>query len=80
MGALDDLKQKLARARDEIEVQIGLGAMEARDEWEKLEKQWDDFHAKAGLEDTAGSVSTALESLGEELHSGYEKLKSALKS
>ena len=80
MGALDDLKQKLQRARDEIEVQVGLGAMEARDEWAKLEKQWDHFQSKAGLEDSAESISSALESLGEELHSGYDKLKKALKS
>jgi hypothetical protein len=80
MGKLDDLKQKLQRARDELEVQVGLGAMEARDEWEKLEKQWDDFHAKAGLEGSAEGISAALEDLGDELHSSYEKLKKALKS
>ena len=80
MGAIDDLKNKLSQAREELEVQVGLGAMEARDEWEKLEKQWDHFQAKAGLEKSADSISEAVELLGGELSKSYERLKTALKS
>jgi hypothetical protein len=80
MSKLDDLKQKLKQTRDELEVKLNLGEMEARDEWQKLEKKWDDFQAKAHLEQSAGNVSAALESVGEELHKGYDRLKAALKS
>jgi len=80
MSKIDDLKKKLQRARDELKVQVELGAMEARDEWEKLEREWDHFEAKAGLEKSAENVSAAVQALGDELHAGYQRLKNALKS
>ena len=80
MNTIADLKQKLQQARDELEVKINLGEMEARDEWEKLEKKWDDFQAKARLEQSAEGVSSALELVGSELHKGYDRLKAALRS
>ena len=80
MSKLDDLKQKLKQTRNELEVKINIGEMEARDEWHKLEKKWEDFQAKARLEQSAGDVSAALESVGSELHKGYDRLKAALKS
>ena len=80
MSKIQELRQKLQRARDELKVQAELGAMEARDEWEKLEREWDHFEAKAGLEKSAENVSAAVETLGEELHASYLRLKKALKS
>ena len=43
-----------------------------------MEKQWNDFAAKAEVEKTAEDVSSALDILGGELKNGYERLKKAL--
>lgn len=79
--SIDDLRKK----REELAVQIKLGSMEARDEWEELEQKmhelegkWHQFQMEAGLEDTAKSIGTAMQLLGSELKSGYERIKSAL--
>jgi len=52
--------------------------MEAKQQWEELEKQWNDFAAKAEVEKTAEDVSSALDILGGELNKGYERLRNAL--
>lgn len=69
-----DLKQK----RDELAVQIKLGSMEAKQEWEELESKFKDFSSKAELESTASDVGSALGSLGDEIKKGYERLIKAL--
>lgn len=78
---LDDLKQK----REELAVQIKLGSMEARDEWEELEEKmqemeskWHQFQQEAELGETAQGVGTAIKLLGAELKNGYKRLKDAL--
>ena len=71
---LADLKQK----RDELAVQIKLGSMEAKQEWEKLEKKFEVLRAKSHLDKTAEDVREAAALLGEELKKGYERLKKAL--
>jgi len=68
----------VARLRDELQLQIELGKMEARDEWHDLEEKWQAFSEKAGLEETADDLGSAFSLLGEELKAGYERLKKAL--
>ena len=71
---LADLKQK----RDELAVQIKLGSMEAKQEWEELESKFNEFSQKAQFEETASDVGSALGALGAELKKGYERLTKAL--
>ena len=71
---LAGLKQK----RDELAVQIKLGSMEAKQEWEELEAKFNEFSSKAQLEESAEGVKQALTSLGDELKKGYERLTKAL--
>ena len=78
MANVDKLKQDLQRVRDEIALQVELGSMEAREQWEPLEKQWNDFQDKAKLEESADAISDALSLLGDELASSYKKLRAAL--
>jgi hypothetical protein len=80
MADLDKLKQDLQRARDEIALQVELASMEAREQWEPLEKLWGDFQDKAKLEESADSISGALSLLGDELSNGYKKIKKAIDS
>jgi len=77
--ALEHFKQQ----RDELQVQLHLAKAEAKDEWAKLETQWEDIKPKleAAREEvgkTAVSVGDALSLAIDELKSGYERLRSRL--
>ena len=79
MKAAEHLKQQ----RDELRVKLHLGKAEAKDEWARLEKQWEEVRPKldavreeAGK--TAESVGTALSLALEELKNGYERLRNRL--
>ncbi|UVT15750.1 MAG: hypothetical protein H8K04_18425 [Nitrospira sp.] len=77
--AVEYLKQQ----RDELQVQLHLAKADAKDEWARLEKQWEEIKPKLeGAREEAGktaeSVSTALGLAIEELKKGYERLKGRL--
>jgi seryl-tRNA synthetase len=77
--ALDHLKQQ----RDELQVQLHLAKADAKDEWARLEAQWDEIKPKleAAREEvgrTAESVGAALGLAVDELKKGYERLRSRL--
>jgi hypothetical protein len=78
MNTEPDYMENLKRLRDEIQLKIHLGSMELKDEWERLDKKWDEFVRKAQFEKTAADLNTALENLAAELQKGYERLKKAL--
>jgi len=78
MADIDKLIEELKTKRDELALQIHLGSKEAQDEWNELEAKWNDFSAKAKLEDTADGLSSAAELLSDELKQGYERIKKAL--
>ena len=71
---LADLKQK----RDELAVQIKLGTMEAKQEWEELETKFNEFSERAKVEESAEGIKQALTSLGDEIKKGYERVSRAL--
>ena len=80
-GHMDDLQETIAhlkQVRDEIELKIKLGSMEARDEWDELEAKWQKFSSDAELDKTAEGVGTALGLLAKELKEGYHRLKESL--
>ena len=78
MTDFDKLTAELNKKRDELALQIKLGSMEAKQEWDELEKKFDDFSAKAQLYKTASGVQDALSALGTELTKGYERLTKVL--
>ena len=78
MSNLEQLLADLKQKRDELELQVKLGSMEAKQEWEELEEKFKEFSSKAQLQQTAEGVSDALGSLGDELKKGYERLTKAL--
>lgn len=78
-----EMLEKLKTQRDELRVQIHLGAAEARQQWDELEKKWSDFETKArqvgGATAEAGKdVLGAAGELGAELKAGYEKIRKSL--
>jgi SMC interacting uncharacterized protein involved in chromosome segregation len=78
MTDIDKMAAELKQKRDELALQVKLGSMEAKQEFDELEKKFNDFAAKAKVEETASGVSSALSALGEELKKGYERLTKAL--
>ena len=75
--------EQLKRQRDELRVKLHLGKADAKDEWARLERQWEELKPKleaarqeAGK--TAESVGSALSVAVEELKKGYERIRKLL--
>ncbi len=83
----EDLAQiaaKLKEQRDELRVQIHLATMEAKDEWDELEKKWQHLEpklaeAKDGVVETTRTVGAGLEVVAEELGAAYRRIRERLK-
>ena len=79
----DELTDTLKQQRDEIEVQIHLASMEAKDEWQKAEKNWGQFIDGLGvITDDAKETSTELiqttKIIGDELKNTYARISERL--
>ena len=79
MADFDQLLADLKKTRDEIRLKIHLGSKEAQEQWSVLEKKWDTFAAAAQLHESAKDVGAAARLLGDELKSGFESIKKALR-
>ena len=79
MSKIEEIIADLATKRDELALQVKLGSMEAKQEWEALETKYQELVSKAKIEATAADLEGALEKLGKELESGYQKIKSAMR-
>lgn len=80
---ISELLKQLARQREELRLKLSLAGMEARDEWERLEKQWRHLKEKAPqiraeLGTTAEGVAASLRKAAEEIHDGYVRLRKRL--
>ena len=76
----NELFKNLKQVRDELKVQVHLGKAEAKDEWDNLEKKYEDFKAQSekvasAAGDTAKDVGSAMDLAAEELKKGYERIK-----
>lgn len=80
MATIDDVVQDLKTRRDELKLKIHLGSKEAQEEFHRLEERWDEFAAKAHVEESAEGISSAFGLLKEELVRGYERVRSALQA
>jgi len=74
------LQETLLQQRDELRVKLHLAQADARDEWEGLEKKWEEVQAKfAQAQKVAGESSEDIEAaarlLGDELLKGYDRLR-----
>ncbi len=73
----------LRRTRDELRVQLHLGATEVRDAWAKLETSWEHLEGRIArvsdaTHETTDDVEDATRLLVDELKQGYERIKRAL--
>ena len=80
----DELTDALKQQRDEIEVQIHLASMEAKDEWQKAEQNWGQFIDKLGVitDDTKEASAELIQTtkiIGDELKNTYTRISERLK-
>ena len=80
MSDIDDLVEELKTKRDELLVQINLASKEVKDEWAELERKTDDFVERAKLKESGEGIGEALSQVGNELKTGYERIRDALKN
>ncbi len=83
MEGLQKIAEYLKRQRDELMLKLHLAKADARDEWAKLEVQWEDVKTKMDTvrqeaEKTTESVSTGLGLVLDELKQGYERIRKGL--
>ncbi|WP_020157646.1 MULTISPECIES: hypothetical protein [Methylobacter] len=79
----ENLLESLKTERDEIKLKLHLGSMEARDEFENVEKNWNAFTRKAAdiSDDTVETSEEFIEKtkiVGEELKATYDRIRARL--
>ena len=79
----ENLLESLKTERDEIKLKMHLGSMEAREEFQGVEKKWDTFTQKAAdiADDTVETSEEFIEKakiVGEELKTTYDRIKARL--
>lgn len=80
---INKLNDTLKTQRDELKLKIHLGKMEAQEEWEKAEQQWQHFKTKAdefgsASKESAQEVGAALKLLGEEVVNAFSRIRKSL--
>lgn len=80
---LEKLMSRLTRERDALRLKLNLAKLEARDEWDKLEQQWQHLRAKTpelwqNVSESATEVGAASRKVLEEIRKGYERIRKTL--
>ena len=80
---INKLFDTLKTERDELKLKIHLGKMDAQEEWEKAEQQWQHFKSKADAlgsasKEGAQEIGTALKLLGEEIGQAFSRIRKVL--
>jgi len=85
-----ELREKLEKeledlrvTRDELRVRMHLGKLDAQDQWEQIEKQWQHVESKLKLagetgREVAENIGEAASIAVEEMKEGYAKLRKLL--
>lgn len=81
---LIELLETLKKQRDELHLQAHLAKAELKDEINELEQKFKELQGKRGLlkdeiSQTSEEAMKAIKSLGNELHTGYQRLKKLIK-
>ena len=75
--------EDLRATRDELRVRMHLGKLDAQDQWEQIEKQWQHVESKLKLAGETGreiaeEIGEATSLAVEEMKQGYAKLRKLL--
>lgn len=76
----EKLYHQLETDRDQLKVQLHLLNMEAREEWEKLEKQREKLRNKLATlsKDSTEEAASTFKHLTDEVREGYQRIKKTL--
>ena len=74
---LEDTRNDLRRAADEIKLKLHLAGMDAKDAWEEVQPRLADFEQR--FDAKAGEVSDELKALGNDIMKRLQNIKSKLK-
>ena len=82
-SALDTMISHLKKERDELQLQMHLAGMEARDEYDRLSGKFDELTAQyeplqTAVSDTAENVYSALQLAAEEMMNGFKRVRNAM--
>lgn len=78
-----ELTDKLNQQRDEIQLQLHLASMDAKEEWQEAEKSWGEFIGSLDIisddtkEDSAELIQ-ATKIIGDELKETYKRISERL--
>lgn len=80
---IDRMLEKLKGQREELKLQAHLFKAETRDEWEKVEGQWQHIQSRAREVGRVGSeageeIALTVRNLGQEILDGYSRIKKKL--
>jgi hypothetical protein len=80
----DNLLEKLKVERDEIALKLHLASMEAKEEFEEAEKNWDSLKNKAAeiadqSKETSEEYIAKAKIIGEELRDAYSRISKRLR-
>ncbi len=81
----DELVDVLTQQRGEIELQIHLASMDAKDEWQKTEKTWGKFVDDLDLisddaKESGAELVQATKVIGDELKEAYQRISDRLEN
>ena len=81
---LAEVWTKLRQERDELRLKIHLGTMEAKEEWDEVEKKWQRFESKASekkdeLVETSRDIGEGVELIAKELGAAYRRIRDGLR-
>jgi DNA polymerase II small subunit/DNA polymerase delta subunit B len=81
---IHELMEEIKEQRGELELKIYLAKAEARDEWEKAEKKWQEFKGKADVlgkevKNASSDVGAAAKALAQELKRAYIRIHRQIK-
>jgi len=74
---LEDTRNDLRQAADEIRVKLHLAGMDAKDAWEEIQPRIDDFERR--FDEKADEVSEELKALGSDIKQRLLNIKAKLK-
>lgn len=82
-GRFETMMHKLETERDELRVKLNLAKLEARDEWDELERKMDSLKGrmkvlKEEAKEAGGEVGDAFDILADEIKEGFSRLKRLL--
>lgn len=80
---LESLMKQLETERDELKLQLSLAKLEAREDWEEMEKKMEAMRGRMKVvgdeaKEATGDVGTAVSALGDEIKEGFARIRKLL--